>query len=148
MSELNKTTVDQSDEQREARRKSDAATLNENALRALPGEFPGITFPESLTERNVWRATQRSRGYIGGLPHLGTLTILATNGIVAWYARRDIATATYVEVLRPFLGHVTHFTGEVAPLFSAGKITAAKVAGSPSPRMTRSTSRAAILACL
>ena len=130
------------DDQREARARAEVATLNANALHALRRAFVAITYGGS-----EWRATKRAFGHIRGLEHMGQLTIVATNGIVAWYLRRtmeryDVSTECYVEVLTPFLGHVSHFSGDVEPLFSVRKPTKAKP--EREKRMTKSDFYAAI----
>lgn len=76
---------------------------NANALMALMRDF-------SLTLRAqdaiLWRPTKRHEGEIAGL---GAVTILATDGNLAFFCRLDGRT---------LMGHIRHFDGKVEPLFS------------------------------
>lgn len=136
---------------REAAHAAEVAALNANALHALRAEYDGISYQGSRFgyERSEWRATKRNRGTIKGLDHLGALVIMATNGIVAWYLRprTDVPglcqrVAEFPEHvlamveqhssdLTPFLGHVSHFSGDVEPLFSVRKANKTRVSEEP-----------------
>ena len=133
---------------------------NRNALAALPKEFPQLTLPQARFgyERGEWRALKRNGGTLRGLQHLGKLTILATDGLLAWLALPD--TRQSVDLLRitdalervrasagyttqVILAHVANFDGKVEPLYSAKAQTASRPKA-----VTKQSAKAALLATL
>lgn len=65
----------------------------------------------------LWRATYRANGTIKGLESAGNLTILLTDGVVAWFVN-DEGTL--------FHGHISHFSGEVKPAWWTPPVTIPK----------------------
>ena len=130
------------DNQTESAAKTHCATLNDNALHALRVAYPQITYAGTRVgyERSDWRATRRERGQIVGLPHVGNLTILATNGVLAWYLRECDG--------RAILAHVTHFDGDVRPAFSVGKHTTRQALPARTSKPKAQSLRQALLASL
>lgn len=97
---------DKFDEVEETRR------LNREAVWSVCRDF-GIRLSTDSPNLNAWRATARRSGSIKGMPW--SLTILLTDGCVAWF-RKDCDDGL-------FFGHVKDFDGEVKPLFSLPKTT-------------------------
>ena len=93
-------------------KRAECAASNDKALFVLMGEHSIKISPREIAE---WRPCRRSVGDIPGVRE--GLTILCTNGVVAWFTTQD---STLV------FGHISHFTGKVAPLFSVPKLSDGK----------------------
>ena len=121
-------------------KRDNVAGMNAAALAALPREFPAVRFANTRFgyERSEWRATRRNAGTLRGLEHLGKLTVLATDGVQAWYALPHggnvmasvdpialCANAKH-ETQRVMLAHIASFSGKVEPLYSAKAHSAPK----------------------
>lgn len=88
---------------------------------AMDDALCALMLKHSLTLPNAgrnWRATASSHGVISGMEHMGELTILCTDGVVAWFEGEGNMPLFY--------GHVQHFSGEVKPLFSLPSSASAK----------------------
>ncbi len=79
---------------------------NTDSLSALMGQY-NITLP--VREFATWRPTKRERDELKGLPELGAVEILCTNGVLAVFLLHDGQT---------LYGHVSNFMGKVRPLHS------------------------------
>lgn len=104
------------------------ADLNFSALLNLSATL-GLRFGTTMKD---WRPTVRSRGTVPGIP--GALTLLATDGVAAYFLRDDGGV---------LYGHVGHFDGKVAPLFSAstGTPVAQKVKRARKPKSKKTLER-------
>lgn len=106
----------QTPQQRRDAEIAETRMLNETGLMRVMLEH-GLVLPRQGKD---WRPTQRTRGHIAGLEHVGTLEILCTDGVVAYFASADNKT---------FYGHIQKFSGKVKPLYSlppASTATSAK----------------------
>lgn len=103
------------------------ATANDTALMRLLAEY-GITLPPR--HALAWRPTRRTIGSLPGFER--ELEILCTDGMVAWYVQRDGQL---------FYGHTQYFTGKIAPLHGAEKVSGA---GDSGPRKPKKPSKRAL----
>lgn len=87
---------------------SSVAQANRDGLTSVMVEY-NITIP--LGALSHWRPTVRASGTVNGLEHLGDLTVVATDGCIAWFVGDD----------RPICGHVDWFDGHVETLHKVSK---------------------------
>lgn len=110
------------------------AHLNDLALGATLKEF-NITLPT----RNAWRACRRTTGTLSGLEHLGTLTVLATDGMLGLFLNPEGSI---------HLLHKDYFSGEVRPAHSVPKATSNESKARRGATTSQKAKRKALLALL
>lgn len=87
--------------------RDEVARQNAETLAGLMAKH-GLLIP--ARDFPLWRPTLRATGDIAGIR--GELTVIATNGILAYFLTATDET---------FVGHIQKFSGKVKPLFSLPK---------------------------
>lgn len=85
--------------------------VENNNRKALVGLMQEYRITISVKDFDDWRPTQRTAGDLVGLGGVGSVKIVATNGVLAWFVRDAVC----------LLGHKANFTGKVKPLFGVKK---------------------------
>jgi hypothetical protein len=93
----------------DTKERDEVARKNKQALIYLLAEHPEIFI--ATRDFANWRPTVREIGTIPGVWE--SVEILCTDGLIAWFLNHD--PDRFGEVL---VGHIQHFSGEVATLYS------------------------------
>lgn len=100
------------------------ASANNESLVALMRDY-AIVLPHATA--HLWRPTRRDHATLRGLDSSGTLEVLCTDGLVAWF--RCLATGEL------FLGHNANFGADIKTLHSM--TSTAAIAGGSTPKKPR-----------
>lgn len=102
------------------------ASANNESLVSLMRDY-AIVLPHATA--HLWRPTRRDHATLRGLDASGTLEVLCTDGLVAWF--RCLATGEL------FLGHNANFGADIKTLHSMTSTAASSEAKPKKPKAPR-----------